>query len=332
MPKTRVKFNNSNGVTPNTFMQNFGKSNINITQFTLLHEKFMEAKTLEGLAPRTLEDHVKHFKFFKKYIETIQRTELDQIFLSKDLFKNYVAYMLLEKKYAPCTINLRITSLKCYLNWLFKEKYTTENYSLYLVRVKRPQDTILPLTKEEVKKMLNVVDTGTYAGIRDFTMMIIILDCGIRPQELCNVKINEVDFKNKLLKVNAQTAKTRKSRELPLSKQSLHLLKQLISISEENQSPYIFMSSQTADKLDHNVAAKNFEKYGKRAGIKKRCTPYVFRHTFATNAVKKGMDTFTLQRIMGHALITTTRQYVQLDTRDLVRSHEKTNFLNEYFK
>jgi integrase/recombinase XerD len=109
------------------------------------------------------------------------------------------------------------------------------------------------------------------------------------------------------------------------------LLKQLIDISIANTSPYVFMSN-SIDMVDGEVVSRNFERYGKKVGVKERCTPYVFRHTFATNAVKSGMDVFTLQRIMGHNQITTTRQYVQLETSDLVKKHDKMNSIGRYLK
>ncbi|MBC2580851.1 tyrosine-type recombinase/integrase [Clostridium sp. DJ247] len=59
---------------------------------------------------------------------------------------------------------------------------------------------------------------------------------------------------------------------------------------------------------------------------------YLYRHTFAVNAVKKNVDVFYLQKLLGHSLITTTRQYVQIDTNDLVKKHSEANFLDEYFK
>lgn len=77
----------------------------------------------------------------------------------------------------------------------------------------------------------------------------------------------------------------------------------------------------------------SFRRLGEKINLGKRCTPYIFRHTFATNAVKTGiMDLFTLQRIMGHSSLLTTRRYVQLETEDLKRNHKKASPLDNYFK
>jgi len=62
------------------------------------------------------------------------------------------------------------------------------------------------------------------------------------------------------------------------------------------------------------------------------CILHIFRHTFATNAVKAGIDVFVLQRILGHTTIAMTRKYVQLESSDLIKKHSKIDLLNRYIK
>jgi len=335
MPKVKFKSDFSkiaDGLAPFDDMEHIKNDNITIYQFFKLHNNFIDDKKLEGLAPRTISDHIKLFGFFKKYIVDVKKFQIEQVYLNSDIFKNYLYYMCIDKDYKPCTVNIRISSLKCYLNWLFTKKYIQENYGLILRKVKRPEDTIRPLSDTNVKKMLNAPNRNSYAGFRDFTIMVVILDCGIRIQELCNTIIPDVDLRNKTLLVRGEVSKTRRVRVLPLSKQSVVLLKQLIEIATENKCTYVFMSTNSTDKIDHEVIIRSFEKYGKKMGINVRCTPHVFRHTFATNAVKSGMDVFTLQRIMGHNQISTTRQYIQLETNDLIKKHEKMDSVSRYLR
>ncbi|OPJ63467.1 tyrosine-type recombinase/integrase [Clostridium oryzae] len=332
MPKAKIKLNNSNGLRPDALLDRLKEKSISITDFFKIYNDFIVDKQLERLSSRTLKDYSDHINFFKVYINEEIRSSKDRYLIDSKLFKDYLSYMIVAKQYKPCTVNLRISTLKCYLNWLYEKKYTNENYSLCLKKVKVPIDTIQPLNNTEIKKIINVIDTGTYAGLRDFTMLIIMLDCGIRIQELSNVKIEDIDVKNRILKVNGITAKTRIYRELPLSKDSINLLKQMIQISKDNNSEYVFLSSQTGEKIDHDVVIKNFGKYGKKAGITHRATPHVFRHAMAVNAIKNGMDVFTLQKILGHSSIQTTRKYIQLNIEDLIKTHNKIDLLSKILK
>lgn len=330
MAKVKLKSTKSSGLCTDGILDRILEKNISIPQFFEIHDKFLNDKRVEGVSQRTIDDYIKHLKFFKTYLEGEKRLDTDHWCISKELFKEYLAYMVIEKQYKPCTVNLRVSTMKCYLNWLYTNGYTHENYSLVIKKVRNPEDTISPLTKEEVRKMLSAPDRNTYAGLRDFTIMILILDTAIRIQELCNTLITDIDFKNKILMVRGTVAKSRKFRELPLSKQSIILLKQLIEIATENNSDYIFMSSQTSKQLDYNVVIKNFEKYGKRTGISKRCTPHIFRHTYAVNAVRSGMSVFLLQKMMGHSTMMTTRKYIKLETEDLKDAHNKYSNLDLY--
>lgn len=307
MPNVKFNSKKSNFTDVLETVENIDQPNtgsVTIQHFFDLFDVFIKDKQLEGLAPRTIYDHKKLFDIFKNYVIKVRELQIEREFISNDFFKQYMYYMHFDKHYKPGTINIRISSLKCYLNFLYKNKYVKQNYALILKKVKRAEDTVHSLSDYNVKKMLNAPNQNTYAGFRDFTIMIIILDCGIRINELCNTLIPDVDLKDKTLTVRGEISKTRRVRILPLSKQSVMLVKQLIDISITNTSPYVFMSN-SSDKVDGEVVSRNFERYGKKVGVKERCTPYVFRHTFATNAVKSGMDVFTLQRIMGHNQIGT---------------------------
>ncbi len=98
-------------------------------------------------------------------------SEIDYCLIDNQFLKQYVYFMCMEKEYKPCTINLRISTLKCYCTWLYKNGYTKVNYSLILKKVKRPEDTIKPLSDQDVKKMLNQPNRNTYTGFRDFSIM-----------------------------------------------------------------------------------------------------------------------------------------------------------------
>lgn len=327
MSKVKFTSKKSHGFIPYSKLN----KSITIQRFLLLYDEFLEDKKLEGLAKRTITDYKNHLEFLKKYIDSIEKPEKENMLIDTEFFKRYVYYMSMEKEYQPATINIRLTTLKCYCNWLFKKEYTAQNYTLILKKVRVPEDTIQPLSNADVRKMLSMPNRGTYAGMRDFSIMVVILDCGIRINELCETLITDIDLKEKILHVRGEVSKTRKGRDLPLSKQSIFLLKQLIDISIENNCNYVFMSSNTADKVSKDVITKNFENYGKKAGLKVRCTPHIFRHTFCTNAVKAGVDLFTIQKLMGHQCLQTTRKYVQLNIQDIIKNHNKVNFVSRYF-
>lgn len=298
-----------------------------VKNFVDKQNDFMTVKRIEGIADRTMEDYVKFFKYINDWIK-VEITDIENRGIEKSVFLGYIGYMV--QKYKPCTVNLRLRVIKCYLRWLYSEKFIQEDIAEKLKLVKVPKDTILPLSPSEVRKLFRKLDLSIYPEYRDFVAMVIMLETGIRVNELCNLRVKDIYLKDKLIVVRAEVAKTREKRMLPISGKTLKYIQKLLSIAEKNGELYLFNSAY-GGKMETLSMIRGFTKYGKRVGITHRCTPHVFRHTFAVEAVKSGMDIFTLMKLMGHANISTTRQYIQLSTDDLVKSHSKANILGRFF-
>lgn len=331
MVKKMLKVTGLNGLKPTMKVDRITTDEIRMSEFFELHEKFMEDKSLQGLAPRTLEEHEIHIRYFKSYLNAANQSSIDCKALNMDVLKSYIYYMVHEKEYKPCTVNLRLRTLKCYLRWLFEENHLSFNYAMKIKLLKVLKDTIKPLSDGDVKKMLNATDKSTYPGFRDYSMMVLMLDCGIRVGEATQVKIEDVDTKMGLLNIKAENAKTRTFRQVPLSKYTCTLLIELINIANDNGCEFIFQSVY-GGKIGKGQVIQNFSRLGKKMGLKVKCTPHIFRHNFATNFVRSNQDIFTLQKILGHETIVTTRKYVQLENSDMIIKHKKADVLDKYFK
>ncbi len=297
--------------------------------FFKLHDKFMKDKLLEGLAERTLHNHRRHMRVFEDYfrVSAIESGGSRKETISVRIFKDYIYHMHVDMSYKPCTINIRLRTLKCYLNWLYLHQHVDVNISQHLKLVKVPIDTIQPLTKKEVKAMMRQCDTRFYHGYRDYVSMVVILDTAIRIGELVQTVVDDYDLVNRKVRVRATVSKTREERILPLSKVTAKLLEELIEIDLENGCETVF-NSKFGTVADAGFMSRQYRRYGQRCGIKKTCTPYIFRHTAAVEMVRNNVDVFTLQKMMGHRDITTTRQYIQLNFDDIQKRHREAGVLD----
>ncbi len=138
--------------------------------------------------------------------------------------------------------------------------------------------------------------------------MIVMLDCGIRVGELVNLRVENIDLRSGYINTPAEIAKSRTFRQMPISSKTIKLLKEIVSIVKDTDTNYLFLSAY-GNKLDTNQVIHSFSKYRKGAKIKVKCTPHVFRHTFAVNFIKDNGDVFTLQRILGHSTLEMTRRF-----------------------
>jgi integrase/recombinase XerD len=330
MGKRKIKLSDEVTFRPSISINSVGETDMLVEEFLSLHERFIGFKALEGLASRTIAEHRITMAYFKKYL-MIDKQSIVNRYANIDIFRGYLSYMMLEKKYKPCTVNIRLRTLKCYLKWLYSEKLIAEDYTKKLKLVKVPEDTIKPLSDTDLKEILKVADKDTYSGYRDFTMMVLMIDCGIRVGEASQLKINDVDIKTGIINIKAENAKTRVFRQVPISKKTCKLMYELMKIAEKDGCEYIFQSTYGGQIQKQNIIL-SFARLGKKAGLKVRCTPHVFRHTFATNFVKESGDIFTLQRILGHSTLAMCRKYIQLNCTDLINKHKQVGLVDKYLR
>ena len=303
---------------------------ITIDEFFDLFDKFYQVKSMEGLADRSLKNHALHMKYFEDFICHIHPTDTVCCF-DVEVCRAYVNYMLDEKKLSNVTVNIRLRTLKTYMKWLYREEYLDSDISVRIKLLKEPKDTVKPLSDKNVLRMLKAPDMTSYDGFRDYALMLLMLDCGVRVNEAVNIKVSDVDLKCGLIIIRGKVAKDRTSRYLPISIKTVKYMRDLIKIATENECEYVFQSVY-GGKISSERISRNFSTYGKKQGIKERCTPHVFRHTFATNFVRAGGDVFTLQKILGHSTLVTSRKYIQLNADDIRKKHNKANLLNRYLK
>jgi len=122
---------------------------MSVLDFVKLHDSFVSQKLIEGLSQRTLQDYKKHMDYFIKWLEAEQRLSGSR-WLDKVLFNEYSAHMIMNN-YAPNTINIRLRTIKTYLNWLRSEEYLKEDLASKVKYVRVPKDTIKPLSTTEIR-------------------------------------------------------------------------------------------------------------------------------------------------------------------------------------
>ena len=180
----------------------------------------------------------------------------------------------------------------------------------------------------KVKKFISEIDTSTFAGLRDHTMCLFIIDTGIRPSEVVQLRKDDIDFVGRQVHLRSEITKTRVARTVPVSEYVLRQIRKLHSYEfEEWNNPFLFCTSEGV-ALSTLSFRSNIRKVALKTGIS--LTPYDFRHIFATTYIRNGGDAFTLQRIMGHSKPSMTMIYVNLNAGDLSVAHKKVNVLGNF--
>lgn len=286
-------------------------------------------KQSEGLRERTVKEYRLIFGYFIEYLEEFQPdiTHIEDV--TGTVIREYIIYLSDErmndktgsKGLSPYTVNVRIRLLKSFFNVLHKENYLDKNPVAGVKLLKVDEDSFVPLSNDEIDRLLKAPDIQQYAQFRDLVAMYLILDTGIRSSEMFNLLISDVDFKSRCITLRGAITKNRKPRILPLSNQVLRLLMELITEVKANfDTEYLFVSN-FGEQYRPNSFRRRISIYKDKANITKRLSPHSLRHQFCRDYILNGGDLFTLQRIAGHEDITTTRKYIQFTTEDIKKQH-----------
>jgi site-specific recombinase XerD len=125
------------------------------------------------------------------------------------------------------------------------------------------------------------------------------------------VKVEDVKLDDGLLLVRGKGAK---QRMVPLMPQAAEAIRSYLAVRPESEQPYLFLSPQDR-RLANDYLNRTLRRIVARAGLVKRITPHMLRHTFATHLVRNGVDVRTVQELLGHADLETTANYLHSDTR-----------------
>ncbi|MED1802000.1 tyrosine-type recombinase/integrase [Brevibacillus porteri] len=303
-------------------------------------ELFVCIKEAENVKPRTKSEYYVQYRYFVDWLQEQHSEVLYVQDVSTTLIRSYINYLAYDKeKYegipyrsakldnqkglSPYTINIRIRFLKCWFNVLVKEKLVLDSPVKNIKLMKVDIDVKEPLSEDEVRLLLQQPNQRQYAQYRDYVMLMLFIDSGMRVQEVCALDVEDIDLATRCVHLPASKNKNRKSRVIPLSVEVIRLLQELITETRQYFETNTLFVSNFGERLTPDGIRTNIKKYAKRAGLRKTVSPHAFRRFYAKYSALNGMDLFSLQRILGHSDLATTRRYVQLNNEDLVQQHNQ---------
>ena len=215
-------------------------------------------------------------------------------------------------------------TLRDFLNFLYEEHYLNINYS-YLIDKLQVQTKKLPVTwsQEEIEKIVDALADGTDTEIRNKAMCLLTIRLGIRFIDVKNLKFENIDWQNNLIKFNQ--VKTNAYLELPLPEEvGSAIIKYIKGSRPESTEKYIFIThDDKVSKLSDSFNLREYLFYAyTKAGVeylsKSKKGIHNFRHALATNMLKNGVPTDIISSILGHVDRNSIRTYISLDD-DLLR-------------
>ena len=279
-------------------------------------DDFMLFKTADGLAKRTLKDYRYHIT---KFFAWCDENRIDAWGDYDTLSKAVRAYFVQLVDCSPGYYNIARQNIRAFFDWCVKHGILSKNPAGFLKK-RRDDPKIRCVDMEDLKKFLALPDRNTYAGLRDYVIMLLMLDTGIRPGEALSLKPEDFDLRSRTITIPAENAKARRSRTLPLSPVVCHQIISLLSIRPEewpNNAPIFASYNGTRLRVDNLCSRFEVSRL-----LGKKMTPYDLRHTFALTYLRRNGNVFSLQATLGHSDMNMTKRYLAIAGRDLKESHE----------
>jgi len=254
------------------------------------HKDFLDKIETELKISKNSEHTIKNY--IRANLELLNFLSKEPENINEEDVKKYLATI---SDRASSSIILFLAAIRYAFSNILKRDPTTG-----IKRPKREKKLPSVLTKQEVRKLLNVIENK-----KTKLMISMLYACGFRVSELINLKLKDLDFEENIGHV--RMGKGKKDRMFNISDFLFKPLKKQIEQQKQNNHEFLFTGPK--GKLTDRNLQKLVKKAAESAGIKKDVHPHTLRHSFATHLLENGVDIRVIQELLGHADISTTQIY-----------------------
>ena len=278
-------------------------------------QRFLQYLRIEkGVADNTIQSYKHDLAMYTRYL-----AKTDVLQVQPSSVSGFLKY-LYGRKLKPRSATRAFAAVRGLHKFLILEKAATENPTATVEQPKwwKPLPNVLSM--EEVDRLLAAPKTETAKGVRDRALLEVLYATGLRVSELVGLKMDGVNVDMRFVRC---MGKGSKERIVPLGDSaaaavSLYLLWRKVN----KPTDYLFLNNR-GGKLSRSGFWRILQAYGVQAGVKKRLTPHVLRHSFATHLLERGADLRAVQTMLGHSDISTTEIYTHV-TRERLKEIYKT--------
>ena len=272
----------------------------------------------KGLSDKTKESYENDLKVYSEFLKENNIEDIENI--KSDHIKNFLKARENEE---TTTIAHNLTVIKNFHTYLLKENITKNNVSEFIERPKLKKALPKTLSIEDVDKLLNI-ELKTPFDYRNKAMLELMYGCGLRVSELISIELNDIDMINCLIRVYGKGSK---EREIPLGEYAIHYLQEYISrrdlLLKKKPCTKLFLNNH-GQGMTRQGFFKNLKEILKEKGLNPEVSPHTLRHSFATHLINQGADLRSIQEMLGHSDISTTKIYTK------VTDEKVLNDYNEY--
>jgi integrase/recombinase XerD len=222
------------------------------------------------------------------------------------------------------TVVRNLVAIRTFFRFLIQEGFLELNPVEELESPKVAKTLPKILSLKEVEQLLEQPNPQTPLGTRDRAMLELLYATGMRVSELTQLPTHQINLEGGYVLVYGKGSK---ERIVPLGKEAMKWVDLYLKTAREKlakgrESPTLFIN-RSGKGMSRQQFWKNLKAYGQRAGIRKRITPHLLRHSFASHLLERGADLRSVQMMLGHVDISTTQIYTHVTGERLKKVHQR---------
>ena len=232
--------------------------------------------------------------------------------------------VLKKKNLSAKTIVMNLVAIRTFFRFLIQEGILETNPIEDLESPKVAKTLPEILTVKEIEQLLEQPDLKTPLGMRDRAMLEILYATGMRVSELTHLPTHHVSMEGGYVLLYGKGSK---ERVVPLGSEAmkwiiLYLKESRGILAKGKESPFLFIN-RSGKGMSRQGFWKNLKDYARRTGLRKRISPHLLRHSFASHLLEGGADLRSVQMMLGHVDISTTQIYTHVTGERLKKIHQR---------
>ncbi|MEE3607908.1 site-specific tyrosine recombinase XerD [Avibacterium paragallinarum] len=282
-----------------------------------LNEQWLE----KGLSENTIQSYRLDLTALANWLESqnLRFETLDAIDLQRFLGER------LEAGYKATSTARLLSALRKFFQYLYREKYRTDDPSAVLSSPKLPSRLPKYLTEQQVTDLLNTPNVNEPLELRDKAMLELLYATGLRVTELVSLSVDNINLQQGVVRV---IGKGNKERIVPMGEEAAHWIKQFVLYGRTallaGQPSDVLFPSRRGTQMTRQTFWHRIKHYAILAEIDcDALSPHVLRHAFATHLVNHGADLRVVQMLLGHSDLSTTQIYTHVAKERLKHLHER---------
>jgi integrase/recombinase XerC len=295
-----------------------------------LEQFFQHLKYERNVSPHTLRNYTSDLDQFKQHLYKIEkRSDMPVSEIDRLTIREWMAG--LHDDHKKTSIARKLASLRTFFQFLVREGVMETNPAKLVATPRIEQKLPNHLTAEEAVRFIETPDINTDLGRRDRAIIEFLYATGIRVGELVNINLQDVDFREKLVRV---TGKRKKQRIVPFGEPALQAMMHYLEETRpaflnncppaERDNNAVFLNYQ-GTRITTRSVGRMIDKYIKQCADIHNISPHSLRHSFATHLLDHGADLRDIQELLGHARLSTTQIYTQVSMEKMIEVYDRAH-------